>query len=313
MTSLNWDDLRFFLALARAGNTVAAGRLLHVNPSTISRRIQGLEESLGVRLFDRDGVGYRMTETARTLMPEAEKVEEAVTTFERRAILCEEEAAGTLRLTCTEGTAIFMMRPVLRRFNERYPDITVNVIVSDSFLDIGRGEADIALRVGTPSDENLVGRKLADLCWAFYASERYLSLYGRPETVEDLPRHRIIGFNGTLHEIRSARWLRQIVPERSFVSHTDTLTGLIMVLNAGTGIGLLPMQLGEKEKENGLVRLFGPVREVLSPFWVLTHRDMKMVPRVRAFMDFIIEEVRVHGEELLGHPLDPFPADTPRP
>lgn len=301
---LNWDDVRFFLALARAGNTVAAGKALRVNASTVARRVQGLEETLSVRLFDRDGVRYRLTDTAHQLLSEAEQVEAAVHGLERRAVLSEQRAAGTLRLTCTEGTAIFMLRPVLRRFSERYPDITVNVLVSDQFVDIARGEADVALRIGRTQDENLVGRKLAELRWGLYASPRYLEQHGTPAGPEALDRHRVIGYDGQLRDIMAARWLRQHAPDRAFTTACDTLTGIIMVANAGTGIALLPMQLGEKE--SGLCRIDAPVKGIITPMWVLMHRDMRLVPRIRAFVDFMVTEMRDHGEELLGHPLYPM-------
>ena len=201
MSTFAWDDLRHFLAFARAGSMQAAAIALGVNQSTVQRRIAELEECVGHRLVERHLGSYRMTELGEQLLPAAEGVEAAVAAFERHLAASDKGLTGIVRLTCGSGLANVLQRtPLIDAFHARFPGLRVELVTSDRFLDLSKGEADIAIRLGEPSDEALVGRKIADASWAVYAGRTYVERHGRPRDVEDLNQHVIVGCEGPIKD-----------------------------------------------------------------------------------------------------------------
>src|SRR5690606_39101588 len=164
----NWNDLKYCLAVARSGSTLAAARALKVNQSTVQRRLVDLEDRLKLRLVERLPSGYRLTPSGREVLASAEAVAGAIERFERS---CAEAAhAGTLRLTCPESIADRLTRSgLLDRFQARYPGLRIEFVLADRYIDLAKGEADVAFRSGD-TDGVLVGRKIADSLWAVYAS-----------------------------------------------------------------------------------------------------------------------------------------------
>jgi DNA-binding transcriptional LysR family regulator len=287
--TFDWDDLRVFLAVAREGSTIAAARALKVDQSTVQRRLGGLEAACGARLVERQPGGYRLSELGRALVPRAEQVEAAAQAFERQVDDARRNAVGVVRVTCPEPL-VYLIREsgLLERFNARHPGVTVQFVMSDRYLDLARGEADIALRSGDVDDGVLVGRKIADSVWAVYASREYVARAGQPTGVEDLERHALIGFDEAMTQHRVAKWLQRVAPRGRVVARNTSVLGLLYAAKSGVGIAPLPTALGERDEQ--LVRVLGPVDE-LSRIWrVLAHPDARHVPRVAAFFDFVCDE-----------------------
>lgn len=287
--SLDWDDLRVFLAVAREGSTIAAGRALKINQSTVNRRLTELERACSVRLVERHPTGYRLTELGRDMVPYAQRVEAAVESLEQKLDELKRHAVGVVRVTCPEPL-VYLIRHsgVLDRFNALHPGVTVQFVMSDQYLDLTKGEADIALRSGDTDDGVLVGRKIADSVWAVYASREYIARSGRPERIEDLEKHPLVGFDESMTKHRVARWLAQIAPHANIVARNTSVLGLLYAVKAGVGVAPLPTALGEADDQ--LVRVLGPIPE-LSRIWrVLAHPDARHTPRVAAFFDFICNE-----------------------
>ena len=164
----DWNDLKYLLAVARHGSTLAAARALQVNQSTVQRRIAELQSRLALRLVERHQSGYRLTKAGAALLPAAQAVEASVDLFNQKA--GEAAHAGLLRLTCPEPIAIRLTQSgLLERFHKKHPDIHLEFVLADRYVDLSKGEADVALRAGD-TDADLVGRKLADSIWAVYAS-----------------------------------------------------------------------------------------------------------------------------------------------
>src|SRR3954469_22090733 len=182
----DWNDLRYFLAVARDGSTIAAARRLRVNQSTVQRRLAVLEQKLGRELIERTPTGYRLTECGETLRPHAEAVEAAVAAFERRIGAIDTALTGTIRLTCAEGIAYRLITPLLDIFHQRYPGLRVDLVMTDQYLDLAKGEADVAVRAGESKDGVLIGRRIADNPWAVYASRTYVARNGRPDRPQDI-------------------------------------------------------------------------------------------------------------------------------
>jgi DNA-binding transcriptional LysR family regulator len=289
MRGFAWDDLRHFLAFARAGSMQAAARALGVNQSTVQRRIVDLEESVGHRLVERHLGSYRLTELGEKLRPAAEGVETAVASFERHLAACDKGLTGTVRVTCGSSLASCLRQtPLIDAFHARYPGLRVELVISERYVDLSKGEADIAIRLGEPRDEALIGRKIADASWAVYASRSYVERYGRPRNVEDLNRHVVIGCDGAITNYPAARWMRSVAPHATVTARSEHWQGVMLAVKAGAGLAAMPHWQGDSSE---LVRVVDNIGLVI-PYYLLMHRDMQYTPRVRAFADFVSSEIK---------------------
>jgi DNA-binding transcriptional LysR family regulator len=285
-----WNDLQYFLAVAHHGSTIAAARALGVDQSTVQRRLSELERRIGQSLVQRQPAGYRLTAVGQEMLPFAETVENAVRAFERQIQMLGGEATGVIRMTCPEPIVNRIMQTgMLDRFHARHPALRVQFVMSDKYMDLRQGDADVALRSGDTDDGELVGRKIGDSIWAIYASKGYIEQHGRPERVEDLASHALVGLDETMAKHRLSQWLQAVAPGAELASRSSSVLGLIYSVKAGLGVGALPMPLGDAEPD--LVRVFGPVPELARLWRMLTTPELRRTPRVSAFFDFIVEEI----------------------
>ena len=295
---LDWNDLRYLLAVARAGSTLAAAKALGTSQSTVHRRLTALEEGIGRPLVERHATGYRLTELGEHLLPYAERVEEAMVTFERQSLASDKDLSGTVRVTCASTLADRLANSsLIDTFQERYPGLRVELVITDRLVDLSRGEADIAIRLGEPQDGGLIGRKIAKVPWAVYASHSYIDRYGRPERPQDIERHLVVAYDGEIADYAAARWLRSVAPHARVSARSENWPGYVLAVKSGTGLGPLPIHHGDRERE--LVRLIDIDPELVSHFWLLMHHDMRRTPRVRAFFDFVVAELNAFRTLLL--------------
>lgn len=284
-----WSDLRYFLAVARHGSTLAAGRALDISQSTVQRRLAELERKLGRDLVKRHTTGYRLTEFGEQMLPFAERVEHAIETFEQQKLTIERGDVGVIRLTCPEPIMYRITQSaLLDRFHARHPGLRVEFVMSDKYLDISKGDADVALRSGDTDDAVLVGKKIADSIWAVYASKSYIERHARPANVAELRHHAIVGFDGTMARHRAATWLSEQVPDANIVVRVTSILGLVSAAKSGAGVTPLPTALGDAEAE--LVQVIPPIAELQRSWRLLTHPDLRRTPRISAFFEFINEE-----------------------
>jgi DNA-binding transcriptional LysR family regulator len=289
-SGFDWDDLKHLLAVARHGSTLAAGRALGVDQSTVQRRLVELERRIGQALVQRQPSGYRLTEYGQALLPHAERVQEAVTALEQHIATAAADLSGVIRVTCPEPIVYRITQStLLDRFRARYPALQVHFVMSDKTIDLMKGEADVALRSGDTDDGELVGRKIGDSIWAVYASHAYIERHGRPERVEDLARHALVGFDDTMAKHRTAAWLNKIAPNATLVARSNSVLGLVYSAKAGVGVAPLPIALGDAEAD--LVRVIEPVAELTRIWRVLTTPELRRTPRVAAFFDFVVSEI----------------------
>jgi DNA-binding transcriptional LysR family regulator len=282
----DWNDLKYFLAIARHRSTIAAGKALGLSQSTVHRRLGELERRIGRELVARHSTGYRLTDFGEELRPYAERVEGAVEELERRITDAGRDRAGVIRVTCPEPI-VYRMTPLIDRFHACHPKLRVEFVTSDRYLDLLKGESDVAFRSGDTDDE-LVGRKIADSIWAVYASRTYVERHGKPERVEDLSRYLLVSFDESLSHHRVAKWLSQVAPDAKISARNNSVLGLVYAVKSGVGLGALPTALGDAEPD--LVRVLGPIPELARSWRLLTHPDLRHTPRISAFFDFMIEE-----------------------
>ena len=286
----DWDDLKHLLAVARLGSTLAAGRALGVDQSTVQRRLVELERVLGRPLVQRQPTGYRLTEFGQAMLPHAERVEEAVQAFEHQLEIAASEVAGVIRVTCPEPIVYRITQStLLDRFHALHPALKVHFVMSDKYVDLMKGDADVALRSGDTDDGELVGRKIGDSVWAIYASRTYIERNGRPERLEDLAQHALVGFDETMAKHRAAEWLRKVAPNSTLVARSNSVLGLVYSAKAGVGVAPLPVALGDAEPD--LVRVIETVPELTRAWRLLTTPELRRTPRVSAFFDFIVSEI----------------------
>jgi DNA-binding transcriptional LysR family regulator len=284
-----WTDLKYFLAVARCGSTVAAGKSLGLSQSTVHRRLAALERRLGRPLVKRHPAGYRLTEFGEEMLPHAERVEQAALAFEQQQATIERGEVGVIRVTCPEPIMYRLSQsPILDRFHAQHPGLRVEFVMSDKYLDLSKGDADVALRSGDTEDEVLVGRKIADSFWAVYASSGYIEKHGKPGNADELNNHLIVGFDDSMGRHRAATWLRKVAPRATIVARNNSVLGLVYAVKSGIGLAPLPTALGDAESD--LVRVLGPIPELARSWRLLTHPDLRQTPRVSAFFEFILIE-----------------------
>jgi DNA-binding transcriptional LysR family regulator len=294
----DWNDLRYFLAVARAGSTLAAAKLLGTSQPTVQRRLVALEEQIGRQLVERRATGYVLTHAGRQLLPFAERIEQDVAALERHLNASVETIGGVLRITCPEADIDRVLSPLLDRFRAMHPDLRLEVIVTDRSLDLAKGEADIALRGGQLQDDALVGRKIADTLWLLYGSRTYLERRGRPQRPEQINDHSVILYAGPIAQLRPLKWLQSVAPNAHVAAYGNSVLGGLSAAKSGAGLVMLPAFVGNAE--SALDCAFAPQPELTEPMTLVVHPDLRQAARVRAFFDFVEAEAKTVRDLLRG-------------
>lgn len=281
---MNWDDLRFFLALSRAGSYKGAARDQRVDATTVGRRIAALEGALGVKLFARGPERAVPTAAGRALLPRAERVEAEIFATRRELESADERVEGSLRVTAGDGIVNYVLVPALPALTRRYPELSLELRGDTRALDLSRSEADMALRLFRPRERSLVVRRLAVCTFNLFASQSYLERFGAPRAVEALSQHAFVGFDASLDEAPQVTWLRGLVRKPRYTVRANTTTTQVLACAEGQGIALLPsyVQVHEQRLQRLLPRLVCPSRTLYS----VTHTDLRDSRRVRAFQAF---------------------------
>ena len=253
----------------------------------MARRIEALEASVGLKLFERGQTGSRLTEAGEDLLAEAERMESAAEAFGSRAAAHQRGLAGTLKITATEILANLAITPALGEFRQLFPEVKIDLIVTDLPLDLAAGEADIAIRSGIalpPSD--LVARKLADYDYALYCSRDYAARRGLPASLAELKDHDLIGGDGAKIPLPGMTWMFEQAPGVEPANTSNSMTNLNIAVKAGLWIAHVGCLLADLEPD--LVQCCPPIPDLRSGSWVVTRPELKDTPRVRAFIDFIV-------------------------
>ena len=280
--TMNWDDLRFVLALARSGSLVRAAKELEVDHTTVGRRIATIEADLGVRLFTRTTTGHVPTSEAEGLLPDIKHVEEGVLALQRGARASDDSVEGTVRVTSAETFGVCYLAPRLASLGRKHPGLTVELVTGGAILDLGRRDADVAVRFFRSRHEDLVVRRAAELSHALYASREYLAR--RPvKKAAELRDHRLLTLTGGASVVEAA-WVDRLTGGARPAFVTNMTMALLEPARAGAGIAVLPRYLGDREPS--LKRLPMP-DEPKEAIWITVHRDMRQTRRVRVVLDFL--------------------------
>jgi DNA-binding transcriptional LysR family regulator len=293
----DWSDLRYFLAVARDGSTLAAARALRVSQTTVARRIAALERALGFPLFDKRQAGYSLTPAGESLLEDAERVERSASAFSDSAAAHARDVSGVVRITTEELYSHGLLAPLLRELHERHREIIIELHNSQQVLDLGSGAADIALRSSSKNQPaGLVGRRLCVDDWTLYCSRDYAARNGVPSSVEDLKNHPIVGGGGGDLWVHYRAWLQSLGLEEQVAMHHASSSGLLSAVRSGFGVAVLPCIVADGDPE--LVRCIPPRDDHGRILWLLTHERVRHTPRVRAVIDFLYDRLSCHVREL---------------
>ncbi len=289
----DWDDLRVLLALARTGSLGAAARQLKVDPTTVARRLGGLEDSLGVRLVVRNPDGIRLTPEGERAVAAAGRMEEALGDLRRR--LESSGETGVVRMTSTDSFAQFLAR-FLPGLASSHPGLHVESISANASLDLVRGEADLAVRFARPRQDGVVGRRIGTIGWSLYGSDAYLERKG-PVRLGALAGHDVLAYDDSIAAVPGAAWIREHAGDAHVVMRGNSPRALAEAVAAGLGISVLPCFIAVG---NPLLRRLDPAVLGTSEIWIAVHEGLKDVPRVRAVIDFVSALVQREGALLAG-------------
>jgi len=284
-----WELYPSFLAVMRQGSLSAAARRLVLTQPTLGRHIEALERSLGVPLFTRSRNGLAPTRAALDLLPHAEAMEAAAEALLRAASGEAEEERGTVRLTASEIMGAEVLPPMLARFGAAHPKIALELVLTNRTENLLRRDADIALRMVRPRQEALLTRRLGRVGLGLYAHRRYLAVFGMPESLEALDRHRVIGFDRDPISWESVGAPIALTPER-FAFRSDSDLAQLAALRAGVGIGGCQHRIAARDR--ALVPVLPRAISFALDMWLVMHEDLRASRRVRLLFDHLVPELQ---------------------
>jgi DNA-binding transcriptional LysR family regulator len=290
MAAMDWDKLRVFHAAASAGSFTHAGEALGLSQSAVSRQVSALEQDLQIPLFHRHARGLILTEQGELLFRTTQDVVGRLDQARTMLTDSRERPHGDLRVSSTVGIGTGWLSQRLSEFIDRYPDIRVQLILSDDELDLGMREADVAIRLRQPAQQDLIQRKLFNVHFHTYASQPYIERFGMPTSVEDLDNHRIVSFGGPIPPfLASLNWLATLgragKGPRSSVLVVNSLLGVRRAIRTGVGIGVLPDYLGD---DSDLVPVMPEIEMPVLEAYFAYPEELKSVARVQVFRDFLV-------------------------
>jgi DNA-binding transcriptional LysR family regulator len=289
----NWDDLRVFLALAREGTLVKTAKALGVSHPTVSRRVQALEQTIGARLFERLPDRFVPTSAGEELLSDTEAMEKAALSIQRRSAGLSDTVSGVVRLSAGEAMAVLVARH-LPRLRARLKHIEFEVVESHTLANLSRREADLLIREQVPELAGIVTRKLCHVAYAVYAGDRLALEDTSPPALAAQPW---IGFDDDHSYMPGQRWLQEQIGRRPEIRVNNWLI-LHEAARSGAGLAVLPCYLADQEPR--LRRIGGVLHEVSTEQWLLVHRDLRALPRVRAVMDALVDLFQIHRSLLEG-------------
>ena len=286
---MNWDDVRIFLAVARAGQILAASKRLALNHATLSRRLTALEEALGTRLFVRRTNGCELTAEGEGFLASAERMETEMLAAQSRLGRTDTAIAGTVRIGAPDGFGVSFLAPRMGRLIERHPELKIQLVPVPRAFSLSSREADIAITLEQPEQGRLVSSKLTDYTLGLYASRAYVEAHGAPGDAEALKGHRRIGYVEDLIFTPSLNFTGEVMRNWNAGFEISSATGQTEAVRSGAGIGILHNYIARHYTD--LVRVM-PETSIQRTYWTVFHESARDLARIRIVADFLHEIVR---------------------
>ena len=294
----NSDDLRYFHAIAEVGTLNGACKRLGVNHSTVFRRINSLEEKLGVRLFERRDARYILTGSGEALVSRTEQITSAIDEVDRLIVGGDQTLEGTIRITAPDGFACYSLPPLIAEFTALYPGIDIELLASGDDFNLSRLEADIAIRSTLSPPEHLIGRKLFTMPWNLYGSPQFFKKPIGSFGLRQLANYPLIGPDRGLLRIKSMQWIEKHAEKLNIIVRTNTFMTMAALARQGVGVALLPADVAEGLQLVGQIKAahkknVNEEGSFSSDIWLLTHPDYRGNARVRACMQFLTDRLSI--------------------
>ena len=284
---LDWDDLRIFLACARTGSFKDGAARLRIDPTTVARRVQRLEDSLKATLFVRSPRGLQLTAAGADLVETSQGVETAVETIERQEAFA---PVGTVRLSASEGFGAHVLAPALPHLLDANPGLHVELVANAGFLSASSREVDIAVTLAPPASSRLVVERLTEYDLGLYAAPAYLARAGRPSRLADLPPHHFIGYIDDLLYAPELKYLNEIHPDLLLRSASSSIRAQLELTRACACICVLPHFIVRNSDK--LERVLPDSVQLTRTFWISVHRDVLDTRRIRLVRTWLADVVR---------------------
>jgi DNA-binding transcriptional LysR family regulator len=291
-SDISWEFYRSFLGVLREGSLSGAARALDIAQPTVGRHIAALEKSLGLALFTRSQTGLMPTEAAQSLRGFAESMQSTAASLERAATSQGAGVRGTVRVTCSDVIGVEVLPPIVTALRDQYPELTVELVLTNRVQDLLRREADIAVRMVRPRQALLVARRVGQIAVGLFAHQQYLARHGTPSSVADLATHSLIGFDKTTEYIRNASkaftdWRRE-----GFAMRTDSDLAQLALIRSGAGIGVCQAVIASRDE--AIVRVLPKQFSLPLETWITMHEDLRNSPRCRVTFDALVEGLKGH-------------------
>lgn len=294
----NWDDIIYFLEVARTRNLTRAGQRLKVDHTTVSRRVRELERSLNTTLFKRSKSGFTLTEAGLRLLQFAEGMENQANAITAATIGTEKaEAAGAVRIASMEGIGSMYLTRCMAEFHKAYPSIQVELITDTRLLDMTRREADVFVSFFKPQGKRLSVKKIGEFKIFLYASSGYLQKHRAPTDLKDLDAHGFIDFIDEHIHIKENRWLSDILRPAQVVFRSTSLVSQYMAASTGLGVAMLPSFVAAQNKD---LRPILPSYFSIRDIWLSVHEDLLHIGRIKAVMSFLEKRVAIDRDYLMS-------------
>jgi DNA-binding transcriptional LysR family regulator len=285
---MDWDDIRFFIVLCRTRSFVAAGSELKVTHSTVSRRLSALEASLQTQLFFRTEKGCRLTPAGEKLLPYAEQLESTIAFLEEEVSGKDKQLSGSIRIGAPDGFGNCFLAPRLGKFQRTHPALEVELVAVPMYSSLAKREIDILITIRKPAGGHIIAKKLPSYRFGLFATRKYLKGKSPIKSPGDLQRHRLIGYIEDLLYDEELNFINEVSPGVRPQFRSSTIIGQMNSILADNGIGLIPYFMAHTE--GSLVNVL-PGFSIDRTFWIQFNPDSRRIARVRATIDFIVEEM----------------------
>ncbi|MBD1160843.1 LysR family transcriptional regulator [Pelagibacterales bacterium SAG-MED15] len=291
---MDWDKLKIFHAVAEAGSFTSATVNLNLSQSAISRQIQSLEEDLKVKLFERHARGLTLTENGEYVFKTAHEVISKLKEVETSLSDQKNHPTGKLTITTVRSFGTHWLTPRIQEFMQLHPEIEVELIFDDKELDLSTRQADIGIFMRRPKQLNYIQKKLIDINYHIYGSNKYLEKYGLPKTIADLNKHKFISFGrGTPSPVFNPDWALKVGikdnKKRKSVMKVNSVMGLLLAVESGVGLAALPDYLSYQSKN--IIKVLPKVEGPITEAHFVYPQSMKNVARVQAFRNFLYSKI----------------------
>ncbi len=290
MKNIDWNLIRSFLAVAETGSLIAGATQLSVSQPTIGRHIDELERALSLTLFVRGRSGMQLTEAGLSLLDEAKAMHAEAAQFMLKAAGRTEDISGAVRITASDVVATYILPQVLVSLKNAEPGIDIELVPSNAVANLLTRDADIAIRMVRPTQNDLIATRVNEMVMGTYAHRSYIERYGRPRNLEDLFKHRLVGFDRDTLILDTMKAMGMPGDRQMFAFRTDDQVAAWELIRAGAGIGFGSRWIARQM--TGIVRLLPDLDLPSLPMWLVSHQELKTSLKIRRVMDFLREELQ---------------------